>query len=95
MMKSPFSDVFYDITFKMRSFHLCFLLRIRMHGERQIIACKKKRSDCLTASKNYFLFPTKYSTARSPANSPAALLKIRYSFSTLLVNFPIYVTPFS
>ena len=63
-----------------------------MHGERQIIACKKKRSDCLTASKNYFLFllPTKYSTARSPA----ALLKIRYSFSTLLVNFPIYVTPF-
>ena len=58
---------------------------------------QKKRSDCLTASKNYFLFllPTKYSTARSPANSPAALLKIRYSFSTLLVNFPIYVTPFS
>ena len=41
-----------------------------------------------------FLLPTKYSTARSPAKSPAALLKIRYSFSTLLVNFPIYVTPF-
>ena len=42
MMKSPFSDVFYDITFKMRSFHPCFLLRIRMHGEKKIIACKKK-----------------------------------------------------
>ena len=52
---------------------------------------QKKRSDCLTASKNYFLFllPIKYSIARNPANSPAALLKIRYSFSTLLVNFPI------
>lgn len=57
---------------------------------------QKKRSDCLTASKNYFLFllPIKYSIARNPANSPAALLKIRYSFSTLLVNFPIYVTLF-